>query len=352
MDNLTHSLFGWTVARAGLGRRLPHATATLIVASNIPDIDIVAGFRDGVDYLAVHRGPTHGPLGVVGLGLLTAALMSLWRRVSSRRVRSPDDDRDRSHFMSTWMLAMIGIAGHVLMDLPTSYGTRLLSPFVWTWYALDWMPIIDVYLWLVLIGALAVGARTGRERAALVGLGLMACDYSARAILHHRALENGASFNAAGLHAPCIATPTLVAHTAGPLAPATGSGVCVEAAALPTFLSPFTWRAIRRQSNGYELSDRRLFGQPPTLQSAWLPSDSGDVDRVRATRPGRVYLDFARFPIAELVSRTPSLTTVRLFDARFVVMAANARGTPASARLSVIITMDASGRIVEQHFGP
>ena len=352
MDNLTHSLFGWTVARAGLGRRLPHATATLIVASNIPDIDIVAGFRDGVDYLAVHRGPTHGPLGIVGLGLLTAALMSLWRRVGSRGVRSRDDDRDTRHFMSTWMLAMIGIAGHVLMDLPTSYGTRLLSPFVWTWYALDWMPIIDVYLWLVLVGALAVGSRTGRERAALVGLGLMACDYSARAILHHRALENGASFNAAGLHAPCIATPTLVAHTAGALAPATGSGVCVEAAALPTFLSPLTWRVIRRQSNGYELSDRRLFGQPPTLQSAWLPSDSGDVDRVRATRPGRVYLDFARFPIAELVSRTPSLTTVRLFDARFVVMAADARGTPANARLSVIITMDASGRIVEQHFGP
>jgi len=75
LDNLTHSLFGWTIARAGLGRRVPHATATLIVASNLPDIDIVAGLRDGIDYLAVHRGPTHGPLGVVGLGLLTATVV-------------------------------------------------------------------------------------------------------------------------------------------------------------------------------------------------------------------------------------------------------------------------------------
>jgi Predicted membrane-bound metal-dependent hydrolases len=132
VDNLTHSLFGLTVARAGLGRRLPHATATLVVASNIPDIDIVAGFRDGVDYLAVHRGPTHGPLGIVGLGLLTAVLISVWGRVGSREVRLPGDDRDPRHFMSLWMLAMIGIACHVLMDLPTSYGTRLLSPFVWT----------------------------------------------------------------------------------------------------------------------------------------------------------------------------------------------------------------------------
>jgi len=347
MDNLTHSLFGWTIARAGLGRRLPHATATLIVASNVPDIDIVAGLRDGVDYLAVHRGPTHGPLGIVGLGLLTAALISLWHRVSSRWARETGDDRAARHFVKWSMLAMAGISCHVLMDLPTSYGTRLLSPFVWTWYALDWMPIIDVYLWLVLIVALVAGSRIGRERAALIGLGLMACDYSARALLHHRALETGALLNAAGVRAPCIAAPTLVSHTGGVSAGTTGSDVCIEAAALPTFLSPFTWRIIRRQSNGYELSDRRVFGQSRTNQSVWLPSDNGDAERVRPTRPGRVYLDFARFPIAELMGRSPSLTTVRLSDARFVVMPVNIRGVAASARLSVIITVDASGRIVD-----
>ena len=352
MDNLTHSLFGWTLARAGLGRRLPHATATLIVASNVPDIDIVAGFRDGVDYLAVHRGPTHGPLGVVGLGLLTAALISVWRRASSRGSRAPDRDRAARHFVSWWLLAMIGIVCHVLMDLPTSYGTRLLSPFVWTWYALDWMPIIDVYLWLVLIVALVAGSRLGRERAALIALGLMACDYSARAILHHRALDNGALVNAAGIEAPCMAAPTLVSHTGEARPHAAGFDGCLEAAALPTFLSPFTWRVIRQQSNGYELSDRRVFGHSQTIQSAWLPSDNGNAERVRPTRPGRVYLDFARFPIAELMARTPSLTTVRLSDARFVVMPVNVRGLSASARLSVIITVDGAGRVVEQRFGP
>jgi Predicted membrane-bound metal-dependent hydrolase (DUF457). len=80
VDNITHSLFGWTLARAGLGRRAPYATATLILASNAPDIDIVAGLRSGVDYLAVHRGPTHGPLGVIGLGLVTAGIISAWAR--------------------------------------------------------------------------------------------------------------------------------------------------------------------------------------------------------------------------------------------------------------------------------
>jgi membrane-bound metal-dependent hydrolase YbcI (DUF457 family) len=347
LDNLTHSLFGWTIARAGLGRGVPHATATLIVASNLPDIDIVAGLRDGVDYLAVHRGPTHGPLGVVGLGLLAAAAMAVWQRIASRGIRP--DDRGTRHFASWWLLATIGIVCHVLMDLPTSYGTRLLSPFVWTWFALDWMPIIDVYLWLVLIAALIAGARVGRQRAALIALGFMACDYSARAILHHNALTEGASFNAAGIHAPCIAAPTFVAHSGGAVPAVTKSDVCVEAAALPTFFSPFRWRIIRQHSKGYELSDRRAVGQDATIESAWLASDSAYVDRVRATRPARVYLDFARFPLAELLARTPSLTTVRLSDARFVMMPLNDRGVSASAPLSVVVTVDASGRIVERH---
>ena len=350
MDNLTHSLFGWTIARAGLGRRVPYATATLIIASNLPDIDIVAGLRDGIDYLAVHRGPTHGPLGAVGLGLLTATVISGWQRVASHRSRFAPGDRGEGHFGSWWLLATIGIACHVLMDLPTSYGTRLLSPFGWTWYALDWMPIIDVYLWVVLVAALVAGSKIGRTRAALIALALMACDYSARAILHHRALTNAASFNAAGVRATCTVAPTLVAHSGGALPLQTEPDVCLEAAALPTFLSPFTWRIIRQHSNGYELSDWRAFGHVATIQSAWLASDRSDVERVRGTRPAQIFLDFARFPIAELVARTPSLTTVRLSDARFVMMPVNNRR--ASARLSVIVTVDASGRIVEQRFGP
>lgn len=352
MDNLTHSLFGWTIARAGLGRRVPHATATLIVASNLPDIDIVAGLRDGIDYLAVHRGPTHGPLGVVGLGLLTATVIAVSRRVGSRQARSSADDRGGRHFASWWGLATIGIVCHVLMDLPTSYGTRLLSPFAWTWYALDWMPIIDVFLWLALIAGLIAGSRIGRRRAALMALGLMAVDYSARAMLHHGALTNGASFSAAGVHASCSSAPTLVAHSGGAAAHDTGPEICIEAAALPTFFTPFTWRVIRQQSNGYEVSDRRVFGQPTTIRSAWLASDGAEVERIRGTRPAQVYLDFARFPVGELVARTSSFTTVRLSDARFVTMPLNVRDASASARLSVVVTVDAAGRVVDQPVRP
>jgi membrane-bound metal-dependent hydrolase YbcI (DUF457 family) len=350
VDNLTHSLFGWTVARAGLGRRVPYATATLIVASNAPDVDIVAGLRSGVDYLAAHRGPTHGPLGVIGLGLATAGLISAWARLRSRR--NGAEGIATQHFVRWWLLAMIGIVCHVLMDLPTSYGTRLLSPFVWTWYALDWMPIIDVYLWLVLIVALVAGSWRGRERLAVIALALMGCDYAARAALHERALANGASFDAAGTHAPCAAAPTFVVHSGAIDGSRATPGACLDAAALPTFFSPFTWHIVRQHPSTYELSDRSVLDKRTTVHASRLASDSGpDVVHAGTTRTGRLYFDFARFPIAQISHPTATLTSVRLLDARFLAMAPGGDDVASNARLSVVVTFDRAGRIVEEGFG-
>ena len=42
MDNLTHSLIGVALSRAGLNRVTPHATAILLLAVNLPDLDIIS----------------------------------------------------------------------------------------------------------------------------------------------------------------------------------------------------------------------------------------------------------------------------------------------------------------------
>src|SRR5262249_56072577 len=81
-------------------------------------------------------------------------------------------------------VALIGVVLHVLMDLPTSYGTRVLSPFDWRWFAVDWMPIVDIYLLMMLLaGSLGFGrpsAAVRRNKAAVV-LTLMAANYGFRA---------------------------------------------------------------------------------------------------------------------------------------------------------------------------
>jgi len=75
LDNLTHSLFGATLARTPLSRAGRGTTAALILASNAPDVDIVTTAGGAVKYLEWHRGMTHGPLGIVGLGIVSAALV-------------------------------------------------------------------------------------------------------------------------------------------------------------------------------------------------------------------------------------------------------------------------------------
>jgi hypothetical protein len=246
-------------------------------------------------------------------------------------------------FWRAWLLAMAGIAGHVLMDLPTVYATRLLSPFSGAWYAFDWMPIIDVYLWLTLIGALIAGRATGRCRqAALVALSLMACDYAGRALLHQRALAQGAAVDAAGVHAPCATAPILVVHPSGLASPAgpTSPELCQVAAALPTFTSPFTWRIVRQHADYYEISERSLFAAAAPIRTTRIAIDSGpEVARVHATRAGQVYFDFARFPIARLGARTATGTTIHLFDARFVGLPLDTRTEALPRTLSMDVTV-------------
>jgi membrane-bound metal-dependent hydrolase YbcI (DUF457 family) len=349
VDNLTHSLVGWTLARAGIGRGVPYATATLVLASNAPDADVVTALAGGVEYLAAHRGPTHGPLGVVGLGMATAGILWAWARWRGHPPAAAAREPTAGWFRRSWALATIGIAGHILMDLPTVYATRVLSPFSGTWFAVDWMPIVDVYLWIALGAALVAGRVTGhRRRAAIVGLGLLAFDYAARAGLHQRALAHGAAFDADGVHAPCRTAPTLVAHR-GPIGGgAAMAGDCLTAAALPTLVSPFTWRIVRQSDDGYELSDRSVLDLSAPLRSTRITSDTGPaVARVRATRAGRVYFDFARFPIARVTARTPAGTTVRLLDARFIGLPANDELAGMRAGLAFTVTVDRAAGAVE-----
>src|SRR6476646_9199715 len=173
MDNLTHTLFGATLARTPLGRAGRGTLAALVIASNAPDVDIVAASGGARTYLAWHRGPTHGPLGVVGLGLVTAGVVWTGRAAIDRKWPKRDGSNRPETDASFWMLAslsMIGILLHILMDLPTSYGTRLLSPFNWRWFAFDWLPIVDIYLMMALVAGLVIGELTKASRRRLAAI--------------------------------------------------------------------------------------------------------------------------------------------------------------------------------------
>ncbi|HEV3062251.1 MAG TPA: metal-dependent hydrolase [Vicinamibacterales bacterium] len=332
MDNLTHTLFGATLARTPLGRAGRGTTAALVLASNAPDIDFVAAAGGGVKYLEWHRGMTHGPLGVMGLALVVAAIVAIARRLNPRW-QHPDD----APFAMLVAVAAVGVLFHVLMDLPTSYGTRFLSPFSWRWFGVDWMPIVDVYLLIVLASGLFFGRVSdfARRRNAAIVLTVAAGIYGMRAAAHRQALDL----------APRLFGPTLPPRCDPPDAgaawldswpapvpspPLPGRRCLVEIAAIPTFISPFDWRIVAQMSNAYEIHDINVldsrFRRPDSetnvfwrqvtrFPNIWTPA----VQQAAVTRLGRVFLGFSRFPAARTVSDAAGDTTVRFSDVRFAV---------------------------------
>jgi membrane-bound metal-dependent hydrolase YbcI (DUF457 family) len=353
LDNITHTLFGATLARTSLGRAGRGTTAALILASNAPDIDIVATAGGALRYLEWHRGPTHGPLGVIGLGFATAAIVYTVLRMRDRPsarmsltsdTESPDaaamtarrdpDSRAQPHasFVMLVAVSIVGVLFHVLMDLPTSYGTRLLSPFDWHWYAFDWMPIIDIYLLIALAAGLILGGRSPaaqRRNAALV-LAFMAANYGLRAAAHERALAQAPLVFGPMLpdRCPGVSPQGLIDKwPRGSLQP--GAGRClVEIAATPGFGSPFEWRLIAQLSNTYhvrsiDLLQQGLVEAPLEGEALWRLSRGWPnvwtpaVFKAALTRPAQVFLGFSRFPAVRLVVDGHGESTVQWTDIRF-----------------------------------
>jgi len=155
MDNLCHTLVGAAFGEAGLKQRTRFGNATLMIASNLPDIDVLV-FATGTPSVAFRRGWTHGILADLLLPpLLTAAI--IW---FARRPARPDAPPIKPR--EILLLAYLGVIVHVLMDLLNNYGVRLLMPFSQHWFYGDVLFIIDPWLWLVL-GAGVWLARTWKS---------------------------------------------------------------------------------------------------------------------------------------------------------------------------------------------
>jgi inner membrane protein len=373
MDNVTHTLFALTLARTGLGQRGRGTMAALVIASNAPDIDIVMTAQGPLSYLQWHRGPTHGPAGILVLGIMTAWIVWMGRTYLDSRGRPPQGPVHNASIGVLSRLSVLGVFLHVAMDLATPYGTRILSPLSPVWVATDWMPIIEVYMLAILAAGLVLGWKPAvRRRAATIALTLVATCYGARAIAHRRAIA--ASPNLFGSLPPrCqyAAEPSSMSRWGqdGAARFRTGESVpCLaDLAALPTFVSPFRWRIVARFSNGYEvreidllvpdaddrpLASRSREAHAVRVADEWTPA----IERASRSRVGQVFLGFSRFPAAESVAHADGTTTVRWTDVRFVDrLPLPTPARTASTRtnfFTATVRIGAEGEVLEQRLGP
>jgi inner membrane protein len=274
MDNLTHSLTGLMLSRAGLNRFYPRATLVLIVSANIPDIDIVAIARSPLYYFEQHRGITHSIAALPVMALLSALLACAF----GRTMRG---------WATAWGLGIIGVASHLLLDWTNIYGIRLFFPFSAQWFHLDLINLFDLLMWAVLLlgwfgpmmGRLVsseIGAKSGAGRGmAIFALSFFLIYGFGRFLTHQRAIE---ILNSRLYH---DGSPTRVA-------------------AFPTAgINPLEWQGWieRPEFVMHFLVNVRQEFDPEARSIIYKPAPSPAMDAAREAHPFRVFLRFAQYPL-------------------------------------------------------
>lgn len=326
MDNLTHTLVGVLLARAGLGRLAPRATALAVAAANLPDLDVVSGAGGSLCYLAQHRGFTHA---FFWLPLVAAAPLPLWwwwaRRTHAVGKREG---------LLAYAVALIGVLSHLLLDALNVYGIRLLHPFSSRWLHADLLNIVDVWVWALLLVAVLgpmlarlvegeIGARgsTGRGMAWACLL-LLGGYVGLRTYLHGQA------------------TGALTTRLYGGEAP-------LRVMAVPSAANPWAWTGLVETRSAWRVLPVNLAGgelDPEAARAFYKPAAAQAREAVGRTETARVFLNFSQ---AQAWRVTPAAEPdgallVRITDLRF--------GLPEDGRFTAEFVVDASGRVLREKF--
>jgi inner membrane protein len=288
MDNLTHGLMGLALGalrrpEAGTSRPLTATDKAVllgsVLAAELPDLDTLLPAANPVDHaLRAHRGLSHALLLGPGVALVATALALLvFRRARVRPV-----------YLSS-LLALY--AAHLLPDLWTGWGTRLLLPFSAQRLSLDWTMVVDPWVTLpLLLGTLGAWRWRARWRQALlVGLACSAAYVGARVALQ--------------------AVLTARVREAWPQAE--------RLQVFPAWLSLGTWRYVAVLPSEYVVGTTGLTAPPREQRRVPRASEEALSPAVRAVPTVREALAWARFPVVETKPGPGGGTEVRVGDLRY-----------------------------------
>jgi inner membrane protein len=298
MDNICHTLTGAAFGEAGLKRRTRYGNATLMIAANLPDIDVFVFLTDTPGF-EFRRGWTHGILAQTMLPLALAGIVwTLGRSIGRNR------GSESKPLSFTWLLLLsyVGVLSHVFLDYLNNYGIRLLAPFDWRWFYGDAVFIVDLFLWM----ALGVGIWLARRRGRVV---------FARGAL---------------VFAGCyVATMLASANMAREITADAWRGVRgtepVRVMVGPAPLTPFTRVVIVDAADRYEVGTFRWWPIGVTFEPMSIPKNDLRPEVARASEQSRLvrgFLVWSRFP-AWTIEPTPRGSEVSVIDLRFASRAVN-----------------------------
>lgn len=373
MDNVTHSLVGAVLAETGLKRWTPLATVTLILGANFPDIDIVVGLKNQLTYLEYHRGITHAIIAIPFLSLFLAGLMyaiSHWRRRKNPALAA-------ARFRPLFVLSLISMSTHPLLDFTNSYGWRPFLPWSNQWYYGDIDFVVDPWLWAGLGGAMILVTACTHKRITawvcllgVLSLPVLLFDGAGWALKMSWFLLVGVVF---GLRlywqeeyvvaekfmrgvivllllyfSALFLVQQLAMKQAGKNAVhIIQSGEQITSIdAMPTPANPLRWKTVISTNTAFYFSDLFLLADDPPAVRRYT-RQSGEATIINAALREselQTFLRFARFPVITVQRSVAQSTQVEIRDARFFDPA-----TPVNSSFRVSILLDAQlRRIVDK----
>ncbi|MEP6962530.1 MAG: metal-dependent hydrolase [Acidobacteriota bacterium] len=319
MDNLTHSLVGLMMARAGLDRGAKGTTAMLVLAANAPDVDTYSFFTNFVNYVEVHRGYTHALAFAPVVALLPLAIVRGYTRTRPT--------------LFEWVACTLAVLSHLVLDWTNVYGTRLMLPFSSEWFHLDITNIFDPLIWLILVVAATLPNLLG-----LVGS------------------EIGTHKQAGGKRAwAWVALVSVLAYQGwrysahdsalGQLNALLYKGVPAKRVyAFPDSFGTFHWRGLIEGEEYYYEVPMEFNGKFTMFNATqdFKPKKAKAVDAARTTKVFQVFEDFNQVPFWR-ISPLVDETKVELLDLRF--------GSFQQAGFSAVAMVNPDGHVKDVQFG-
>lgn len=315
MDSITHALTGAVIAKAIDDEKIGNwGTIAGLAMGFFPDSDFVLGLLNRQFCLEYHRDFTHSLL-----LLPFYALFFSWLFVKISK---------RHTFWSFYKICLPVLVSHVILDLLTSYGTMIFSPFFEHRFSWDLVFIIDLVFSGIVFFPLMVSIFWKNKarwicRGSVITLTLyiLFCW-----VQHHRAIELAKAFSK------------------------NLSEEVIQIASLPQPISPFRWAnyvetkdkvyqgfmdlhlkehflPIKRQANSlsnFSLLMERLKNlyQPPgkvRYQSYQKLQNSPWVEKALTTEGVKFYYWFARFPVVKSLNSQNGRHRVEFMDVRFLI---------------------------------
>lgn len=309
MEPITHFLTGACLGRAGLNRKTALATLTLTLAAEAPDLDVLSRFGGPAFGFAHHRGFTHSFLGLpIDAAVVVGFVYLVWRM----RGRKVNDPNLPPRWGLLFLYACLAGLSHILLDFTNNYGVRPFWPFSERWYSWDivfiFEPIMFGFLVLGLIvpslfslidGEIGVRDHGPKGRvAATVALAAVVLLWGLRDFEHRRAVN------------------VLAARTYQDAEP-------LRVSAYPALADPFQWYGVVETSGFFALTPVNLLGHgdpEDQLSIRYKPEETPVTLAAKKSYLGRVYLDWAAYPITETETLKPpeSGYIVNFQDLRFV----------------------------------